>query len=211
LRAPSWSAGSWENRFDRIEIINLALSDCGSALIATIDDDLPEARQAKAKYGANRDAVLEAREWTFAKRRLLLTQDAVAPSFGYTYQYILPSNVIRVVRLYSDSGSVTGDPTPVNDWVREGWRVLANDDVPIYAEVIVRVDEGDFSPGMVLTLCLRGSRRSFAIPLTENRQLAKDFMDFYKALIQEAGAMDGSQGTQSAVRPPPLPGRRQHF
>jgi hypothetical protein len=32
-----------------------------------MNDDLPEARQAKAKYPAIRDAVLEAREWTFAK------------------------------------------------------------------------------------------------------------------------------------------------
>jgi thiamine phosphate synthase YjbQ (UPF0047 family) len=80
--------------------------------------------------------------------------------------------------------------------------------VPIYAEVIVRVDEGDFSPGMVLALSARLTA-VMAIPLTENRQLAKDFMDFYKSLIQEAGAMDGSQGRNQRFRPPPLPGRRQ--
>jgi hypothetical protein len=184
-----------------IEIINLALSDCGAAQIAALTDDLPEARQAKAKYVAIRDAVLECREWTFAKRRILLAQDMTTPVFGYTYQYVVPSNVIRVVRVYA------GDDL-CEDWVREGWRVLTDDATPIYAEVLVRVDEGEFSPGMVLVLAARLTA-AMAIPLTENRQLAKDFMDYYETLLTDAGAMDGAQGRTQRLQPPPLPGRRK--
>lgn len=190
-----------------IEIINLALSDCGATLIAALSDDLPEARNAKAKYGAIRDAVLEAREWTFAKRRLLLAKDPVAPAFGYSFQFILPSTTLRVIRTYRNSGTLTGAPDLIEDWVREGSRVLTNEDSPVYAEVLVRVDEGDFSPGMVLAFAARLTA-ALAIPLTENRQLAKDFMDYYKALIQDAAAMDGSQGRTQRLRPPAMPGRR---
>lgn len=189
-----------------VEIINLALSDCGTALINTIDDDSAEARQAKAKYGAIRDAVLEAREWTFAKQRILLDQDPVSPAFGYIYQYILPSSTIRVIRVY-DTSSTTENPDPVDDWVREGFRVLTNEPAPIYAEVIARVGEGSFSPGMVLALSARLTS-VFAIPLTENRQLAKDYLDFYRAQITDAASLDGSQGRTQRLRPPPLPGRR---
>jgi hypothetical protein len=205
----------------QIEIINLALSDCGANLITSVNDNLPEARQAKAKYVPIRDAVLEMREWTFAKQRLLLAQDAVAPAFGYTYQYILPSNVLRVIRLHNNNngvgaitdpltGSFTSLPDLVDDWVREGARVLTNQASPIYAEVLMRVDEGQFSPGFVITLAARLTA-AFAIPLTENRQLAKDFMDFFQASIKDAGAMDGSQGRTLLLRPPPLPGRRQNM
>jgi hypothetical protein len=191
-----------------IEIINLALSDCGAGLIASLADDLAEARQANAKYVPVRDAVLEAREWTFAKKRLLLAKDPAAPAFGYTYQFILPSDTLRVIRCYNNSGNINGTPDVVSDWVREGWRVLTNEDSPIYAEVLFRADEGSFSPGMVLALAARLTS-ALAIPLTENRQLAKDFMDYYKALIQDAAAMDGSQGRTQRLRPPSLPGRRQ--
>lgn len=192
----------------QIEIINLALSDCGADLIASIDDDTPEGRQAKAKYRPICDAVLESREWTFAKQRLLLVQDAAVPAFGYTYQYILPSNIIRVVRVYNNSGTINGSPDIVDDWVREGSRVLTNEASPIFAEILLRVNEGTFSPGMVMALAARLTS-AFAIPLTENRQLAKDFMDNYKEHLTEAGAMDGSQGRTQQLRPPPLPGRRQ--
>lgn len=184
-----------------IEIINLALSDCGANAITALSDDVPEARQAKAKYVAIRDAVLECREWTFAKQRITLALDAVAPVFGYTYRYIIPSTVIRVVRVYA--GETLSD-----EWVREGWRVLIDEAAPVNAEVLARVDEGEFSPGMVTTLAARLTA-AFAIPLTENRQLAKDFMDYYEYLLKDAGAMDGSQGRTQVMRPPPLPGRRQ--
>jgi hypothetical protein len=192
-----------------IDIINLALSDCGAGLISSMNDDLPEARQAKAKYPAIRDAVLEAREWTFAKRRIQLNMDAVPPTFGYDFQYIIPPETIRVIRVYNTSAaSMTGALDTVADWVREGWRVLTNEISPIYAEILQRVDESTFSPGMVLALAARLTA-AFAIPLTENRQLAADFMGFYEALIKDAGAMDGSQGRTQRLRTPALPGRRQ--
>lgn len=191
-----------------IDIVNYALSDCGATLITTFDDNLPEARVAKAKYNAVRDAVIEDREWTFAKRRLLLVKDANAPAFGYTFQFVIPSPVIRVVRVYDQAGADSDQPMQVDRWVREGYSILTDEDSPIYAEVLQRVDEGTFSPGMVLALAARLAA-AFAIPLTENRQLAKDQMDLYKTLIIDAGAMDGSQGRTQVLRPPSLPGRRQ--
>src|SRR4051812_45279895 len=124
-----------------------------------------------------------------------------APAFGYTYQYVIPSYVIRVIRVISGDYVLT-------DWVREGWRILCDEAGPLYAEVLVRVAEGDFSPGMVLVLAARLTA-AFAIPLTENRQLAKDFMDYYEVLLTDAGAMDGAQGRTQVIRPPALPGRRQ--
>jgi hypothetical protein len=193
-----------------IEIVNMAISACGSPRIGDFTDDSSEARIAKDHYAILRDAVLEAREWSCAKRRLLLAKDAVSPAFGYTFQYVLPSTVLRVVRVYDTSGLDTGVPLPDDDWVKEGARVLTNTDSPIYAEVLVRADEGEFSPGLVLTLVHRLTA-AFAVPMTENRVLAKDAMDLYKAQIIDGGASDGMQGRTKALRPPPLPGRSQHF
>lgn len=188
----------------KIEIINSAIADCGEEPI----DDLGDAtkatvRIANAKYTLVRDAVIEDREWTFAKGRRLLAKDATAPLFGYTFQYIITSEVLRVIRCRDGNGD------PLADFVREGWRILTNDDSPIYAEVLTRVDEATFSPGMVQALSARLTS-VFAIPLTENRQLAKDYWDIYKDLLSDAGAMDGSQGRTQQLTPPPLPGRRAH-
>lgn len=189
-----------------IDIINSGLADVGQSPINTLGDGTKASILAKAKYPILRDAVLAAREWTFAKDRIQLNRDAVAPAFGYSYRYIIPSTVLRVVRCYQSGGLA---PILLNDWVREGSRVLTNQLDPVFAEVLIQVDEGLFSPGMVETLSARCSA-AFAIPLTENRQLAKDWMDNYKSLLLDAAATDGQQGTMQALRPVSLPGRRNH-
>lgn len=193
-----------------IEIVNLALSDCGVAAIATFNDGTPAANQAKAKYLLYRDAFLESREWTPAVTRLVFALDAVAPVFGFTYQYIIPSNVIRVLRIYTSSGVASGTPIPADDWVREGWRILTDEAGPIYAEVLQRVDENSFSPSMAVALAARLTS-VLAIPLTENRQLAKDFEDKFQTMLTDASASDGQQGRTRRMRPPPLPGRTQNL
>lgn len=195
----------------KLEIINMALSDCGLAPIVDIDDvTSAAARQAKAKYNLLRDTVLEAREWTFAKDRLLLAQDVNTPVFGYTYQYVIPSTVIRVCRCFQGQGGQDVTPPPLNDWVREGFRVLTNQASPVYAEVLQRVDEGAFSPGAAVSLSYRLTA-AFAIPLTENRQIAADFWKAYNEQLIDAAANDGSQGRTARLLPPPLPGRQQNL
>jgi hypothetical protein len=186
----------------QVEIANLAVVDCGEPPIGSFDDATSAARAVKAKYYSVRDTVLEAREWTFAKGRFVPTLDAAVPAWGYIYQHVIPSNVLAVPRIYSDTVG-----TLVTDWVREGWRILSNEAV-IYAEAIMRVDEGEFSPGCVM--CIKDLLVSeIAITLTDNRQLAADAFSKYEWRIRDAGASDGKQGRAQQIKPPALPGRRR--
>jgi hypothetical protein len=197
------------------EIVNAALTRCGCNPISALGDTtLAEGKVALANYGPCRDYVLEDREWTFAKGRLKLNQDPVPPAFGFTYQYIIaaPVRVLRVIRCYQDSAGLI----QLDDWVREGARILTNQidgtvaGNPIYAEVLQQVDEDQFSPGCAQAL-IEYLMSVMAVPLTENRQLAKDSAEAYKSKIIDAGAMDGSQGRTQRLRPPPLRGRLQNL
>jgi hypothetical protein len=188
-----------------IEIVNFALGEVGSNLITSFDDLSAEATLAKAQYKSIRDAVVISREWTFAKTRYVLAQDAVAPAFGYLYQFVLPTNVLRVLRVYDTTGLDTS--TQLDDWIREGFRVLTNTLGPIYAEVLVRVDESAFAPDMAIALANRLAAE-WAIPLSENRQIAADQAALAQKRLMDAAAVDGSQGRTQRMTPPPLPGRR---
>lgn len=193
-----------------IEIINLALSDCGVDPIVTINDNNARAKQAKAKYVATRDMVLEAAEWSFAMEQFQLAEDAVTPLFQYSHRFIIPSIILRVCRVYDSSGLPAGTPMPDTNWDRKGWRIVTNQAGPIFADAIQRVDEGTFSPTMVTALAAKLTSR-FAIPLTENRQLAKDFGDIYESTLMAATSLDGKQGRMRRLRPTPLPGRQQNL
>lgn len=195
-----------------IEIANTALGRMGCNPIASFDDATSEAITMKSQYAAARDYVLEDREWTFAKGRALLNQDPVAPLFGFAYQYIIaaPVSIIRVVRVWQDSAAELIVP----DWIREGSHVLSNytsssPGGPLYAEVLQRVDESTFSPGMVQAL-VELLIHFTAVPLTENIKRETQALVNYEAKVKIASAMDGSQGRAQQLRPPPLPGRISH-
>lgn len=191
-----------------IDIINLALSDCGVDPIVNINDNNARAKQAKAKYVAVRDSVLEAAEWSFALEQFQFAEDGTPPLFQYSHRFIIPSIVLRVCRVYNSSGLPAGTPMPNTDWDRKGWRIVTNQVGPIYADAVQRVGEGSFSPTMVIALAAKLTSK-FAIPLTENRVLAKDFNDLYEATLTDATSLDGKQGRTKRLRPLPLPGRRQ--
>lgn len=193
-----------------IEIANIALSDCGVDPIVKFTDNNARAKQMKSKYAAVRDMVLEAAEWSFALQQIQCAEDATTPLFQYSHSFIIPSVVIRVLRVYDSSGLPAGTPMPDTDWVRQGWRIFTNHAGPIFADTIQRVGEGSFSPTFVIALAAKLTAKT-AIPLTENRALAKDFEDLYQSTLTDATSLDGKQGRMRKLRPTPLPGRQQNL
>lgn len=188
-----------------IEIVNAAIIRCGCAPISTFKDkESSEARTADTQYIGARDHVLAARQWTFAKGRAVLAQAASTPAFKYSYQYIITKEMLSVVRCFSDAD---GNET-VDDWEPEGEYVVTNQAPPLYAEVIMRVPEGRFSPGMVQCL-IEYLIHVMAVPLTENRVLSADALKTYREKMTEAAGVDAMQGRTLVPRPVRLPGRRR--
>lgn len=170
------------------QIANAALASLGCNTITSLSaTDTAEARVAGSLYEAAVCTVLEAREWTFAKTRLQLTKSLEAPVFGYSYQYTISSLVISVIRCYNAKGDL------VDDWIRETDKVLTNEDAPVYAEVMMRVDESTFSPGCTNAIIAKLAA-DMAIPLTENAKLADSWEMKYQSRLAAGGASDGKQG-----------------
>jgi hypothetical protein len=80
-----------------VGIVNSALIKIGADTITSLTDDSAEARAANAQYEKLRDEVLRAHPWNFAIARQSLARLAEAPPFGFTWQYQLPSDGLRVL------------------------------------------------------------------------------------------------------------------
>jgi hypothetical protein len=98
-------------------IANRALQLLGAGSILNLTDNTPEARECTRAYDACRRAELRKHVWNFAIARAALAPDALAPAFGYTYQFSLPVDCVRVL-LPADAGL---------DWKMEGRKLLTND------------------------------------------------------------------------------------
>lgn len=207
----------------QVSICNQALGWLGANLITSLNDDNREAQLCKTNYPDIRDAVLEEREWTFCVRRISLSPTVIEPVYGYTNQFLLPPQVIRILNLpdtrFGDTddnliGTGLGgrsegpDQQPqlgtfrvesLEETTATGIVILANVD-SIFLRVIWRVTNiGLYSPMFIQCLAQRIAA-DLAIPLTQNRNLQRDMWALYQEKLNKASAMDGIQGKMEIKR-----------
>lgn len=81
------------------EIANRALVKLGQSRITSLTDDNKTARTLNSMFDRVRDAEMRKRRWSFTIKRVVLAADAQAPAFGYSTQYTLPTDCLRVVEV----------------------------------------------------------------------------------------------------------------
>ena len=184
-----------------VQVANKAIILVGGIPILSFDDDTTEAIAVKASFDMVRDRVLEARQWTFADKRIKLTPDAVAPEFDYSHRFLIPSDVIRVLKVDDLRGM--GELM----WEREGEYILT-DASEIQVKYIKRVnDVNKWTPSAID--CFSFSLASeLAMPLTEDVQKVQLYAGMYSNKLIDAGATDGAQGRAEQLRSTKLKRRR---
>jgi hypothetical protein len=194
-----------------VQIANLALSWLGQGLINAFTDNQTEAKVMEANYELSRDKVLADHAWTFAMERQTLAPLVDGPQWGSENRFLIPSNVLRVYRVYranlSSQGTTSRNLTPAH-WERSGKYILANEST-IWAVFIMKVTDSTlFSPGFVHALAARMAADT-CMTLTENRQLLVDMEALYDKKIAEAQYSEGSQGRTEIMRSDILTGARK--
>jgi hypothetical protein len=80
-------------------ICNRALTKLGSARILAITDDVKAARELNSMWDIVVDAELRRNIWNFSVARTSLAALAAAPAWGFTYQFQLPVDYLRLVQV----------------------------------------------------------------------------------------------------------------
>lgn len=127
-----------------IQIANRALTKLGSARIISLDDDNKQARAVKSCYEDLRDDELRSHRWSFAMKRLSLAADAEAPAYGFSYQYTLPADFLRLDLVNDEFPAVVMDNyigSETNEYTIEGNKILANIAAPLKIRYIARIDD----------------------------------------------------------------------
>ncbi len=177
-----------------VSICNQALSWLGANPITALTDNTPEGRICDANYENLRDAVLEAREWSFATARAQLNTLAASPSWGPGIAFQLPADQLRVLSVHEDTGQrVRGA------WTIEG-DALIIEKASVNIRYIRRVEAPKkFSPSFVQALAARIAADS-ALPLVQSARMQKDMWTLYERKLKDAAALDGMQGTREKIR-----------
>lgn len=112
------------------QLANRSLQKLGAqSRLTSIDDSIKTARVLKEAYDQVRRRELRANVWNFSKTRVNLPAELTTPAFGFTKQYVLPSDCLRVLqvgRTRVDLASLDYRAGGETQFVIENRRILTN-------------------------------------------------------------------------------------
>lgn len=80
-----------------VDIVNSAFAKLGVPRITALTDDVRAARLANEQYAKLRKKLLSMHLWNFAMTRVELAATVNEPEFGFTTEFLIPSNILRVI------------------------------------------------------------------------------------------------------------------
>ena len=84
-----------------VNMCNPALNQLGAGAITALTENSKNARLCNARYETVRDAVFRSHPWNCLIKRQQLAADSDTPSWGFTYQFTLPADCLRVLGIDS--------------------------------------------------------------------------------------------------------------
>ena len=199
---------------NQVQIANLALSWLGQNQINAFDDNQTEAKVMNANYAISRDKVMADAAWTFALRREILSPLTEDPEFGEGNVFQIPSDVLRVFRVYRPTGGGTFIGLQIQDstfrnakWRKEGDKIIAREEV-IWCHFIFRNVNTDQYPAPFIHAIAARLAADTCMTFTENRRMFEQMEAMYNDKMADALYSDGSQGRTELVRSSRLTGPR---
>ena len=173
-----------------VAIVNLAFDLVGEAPAASLNDNRPIVRRAKAQYGLRRDLLLRAQPWRFAMGRAELPALSEAPAFGWKYTFTWPANAIRIMPL-----TVDGEwDSPEIPHRMEGRTILTDKSAPLLVRFVRNdVTENKYDPLFTSLLAL-SLAHALAYKMTHKRSLKTELREEIREAMSSSALLDSIDG-----------------
>lgn len=167
-----------------VSIASNALLMLGAQPISDFNEDSDRARLASNLYATARDLLLRSHPWNCAIKRVVLSPDADAPAFGYSYKFTLPGDWLRTLSV--------GDYGNEIDYRIEGRNILADDSV-LKLRYIFRNDQESTWDTMLIDAMTKTLSATMAYGITQST--SKEELEFKKLemALKHARAVDGQE------------------
>ena len=173
------------------QICNIALSKVGGDSILDLSEDSRSGRICNLVYNDMRQAVLRGHNWNFAIERVELAQLVAIPAFGFSYQYQLPSDFLKLV------GTSYDDYNTVKHRI-ESDKLLTNEQTFSIKYIKDVTNEALFDAMFREVLSTRIAAE-IAIFLTDDEPLHDRMMAEYEFKIGEARSVSSQENTPEGL------------
>lgn len=181
------------------EIVNNGLERVGAETITDINEGSDNANVASTIYDLHRRKTLRRHPWNFATKRIKLARSATTPPFEYDYQYPIPSDFLRVVRV-SDNTDGTGYVQYQMAKDATDGRVLLCSATDVYLRYVADVTDTQQFDDMFAWCLALSMGTIFAIKIAQSRSLSADITAELNRELRAARGVDSQEDF-----PEPLP------
>jgi len=169
--------------YTKTSISNDALTEIGRGMITSLSEDSESARIINAHFDSLLDREISRYTWSFAKDRAELAPLVSVPAFGYTAEFQLPADCLRVIDEINDV-----------EYRREGNKLLA-DATKLQIRYIKRITDLTLLTPNFVTAYVYKLASKLAIPLVGSADLRDQLLKEYRLAVLEAESADAQQDT----------------
>tara|TARA_R100001086_G_scaffold239828_1_gene165522 strand:- start:983 stop:1564 length:582 start_codon:yes stop_codon:yes gene_type:complete len=166
-----------------VDINNAALNQLGASTILSLTEDSKNARICNARYTQIRDAVFRSHPWNCLQKRLELSSSTTTPAWGYSFQYDLPGDCLRLLRIldYDSNHKV------------EGRSILSNNSSMKILYVSRVTDPNQYDELLRETLAA-AIAADIAYAITSNNTTQQNMINLYQNKLRDARFVDSTEG-----------------
>jgi hypothetical protein len=177
-----------------VEIVNSALNKLGASTISSLGADSKEAILANQQYDIIRQELLRSHPWNFAIARVSLAQTGNTPAFEYDYEYVIPSDVLRILDVEFPEERFVIEHNP-----DDNTRVILTNNSTMKIKYIKDVEDVTKFDANFCEVFSARLAAEFAFNLTGKTTVMEQMYNLYETLLRNARSFDAQEGTPPQV------------
>ena len=166
-----------------VDICNGALNQLGASTILTLTEDSKNARLCNARYTQVRDSLFRSHPWNCLIKRVELARNTEVPSWGFSYQFTLPADCLRVLTILNYD----------YDYKVEGRKILANHGT-VKIQYVARIDDANQYDELLRETISAALAADIAYAVTSSNPTAANMYQLFQSKLKEARFVDATEG-----------------
>lgn len=166
-----------------VDICNTALNQLGASTILTLTEDSKNARLCNARYTQIRDAVFRSHPFNCLQKRVELSSSTITPAWGYSFQYDLPGDCLRLLRILDYD----------SDHKVEGRSILSNNS-SMKILYISRITDPNQYDELLRETISAALAADIAYAITSNNTTQQNMIALYQDKLRDARFVDSTEG-----------------
>ena len=166
-----------------VDICNGALNQLGASTIISLTEDSKNARLCNTRYTQVRDSLFRSHPWNCLQKRVQLASDTDTPAWGFSYQFTLPADCLRVLRI-EDYDS---------DYKIEGRKIVSNVST-MKILYIARIEDPNQYDEILRETLSAALGADIAYAITSSNPVAQNMYSLFQEKLREARFVDATEG-----------------